>query len=100
MSPNLALLPACPQSSIIVEQRDSGTAKRDVMIAVTTARIDGREVPDSDGKLSVRWECAIIHWQCDPLVPRSSALEVFVGSLGMNSERFRVGKRLDSDIEL
>ena len=41
-----------------------------------------------------------MHRQCEPLVPYTGVLEVLVGCLGVDGERFRIGEELDGDIKL
>jgi hypothetical protein len=62
MSPNLALLPPCSEGRIVVKERDGGTTKRYMMIAISTFGVDGREIPDSDGQLSVCGDGAVVDW--------------------------------------
>ena len=70
------------------------------MVSITTFRINRRQVPDGNSKLSVGRNGAVLDGQLKPLVPYSTVLKMLIRSLGVDGERFGVGEGLDSDVEL
>lgn len=98
MPPYSTLLSARSQCGVIVEQRDGCAAKWNVMISVATVRVDGGEVPDGDGELGVGRDGVVVEGEGEPLIPDARSLEVLVGGLGVDGERFGVCKGLDGDV--
>lgn len=99
MSPYSALLATRSQGGVFVEERDGRSAERDVVVSITAVGIDGREIPDGDGQLGVDGNCAVVEGERNPLIPYARALEMLVGGLRVDGERFGVGERLDGDVE-
>ena len=100
MSPDPALLSSSPQRRTVVEQRDCGAAKRDMVTIISAFRIDRRQVPKRDRELCVCWKRTIMHRQSEPLIPYTGIFEVLVWCLGVDGERFRIGEGLDGHVEL
>lgn len=100
MPPDLALLPASSKSGIVVEEGNGGSPKRNVMALVSTARVDGRQIPEGDGELCIGRQTAVVNGQRQPLVPDATVAKVLVGRLGGDGQRLGVGKRRDGDVEL
>ena len=70
------------------------------MAGITAVRVHWRKVPKSYRELCVCWKRTVVHRQCEPLTPYATILKVFVRRLRVDGERFRIGERLDGNVQL
>ena len=71
-----------------------------MVVLVPSFRVDRTQVPECDRQDRVSWQGRVVDWQSEPLVPDSAMLKMLIWRLRVNSERLRIGKGLDSDVQL